>query len=159
MPQKTIYVREEDQGLWERAAKVSDGSLASVLADALRAHVERHAAASQDLPAEGAAIAAPHGEKMIQLDIRLFTDDIAGAGKIIPKHAWDTGMVTVQTNPSHGLKKGNPIPFNSLLELPGAIEKLLLKQEIVLHVGSRSRKYMHSGPAKAQRSKNRKSSK
>ena len=159
MPQKTVYIRHEDLPLWEEAAKLSDGSLASVLADALRAHVERHAAVSKDSPQDGRAIAAPHGEKMIQLDVRLFTDEIAGPGKIIPKHAWDTGMVTVQTNPSHGLRKGEPIPFNSLLELPIAIEKLFLKKGIVLHAGSRSRKYLRTAPVKSPAPKNRKASK
>src|SRR5260370_17640696 len=118
MPQKTVYIRDEDLPLWEEAAKLSDGSLASVLADALRAHVERHAAVSQDTPQDGRAIAAPHGEKMIQLDVRLFTDEIPGPGKIIPKHAWATGMVTVLTNPSPRLNKGDPIPSNSLLHFP-----------------------------------------
>jgi hypothetical protein len=159
MPQKTVYIRDEDLPLWEQAARLSDGSLASVLADALRAHVERHSSVTQDSPQEGRAIAAPHGEKMIQLDVRLFTDEIASPGKIIPKHAWDTGMVTVQTNPSHGLKKGEPIPFNSLLELPVAIEKLFLKKGIVLHAGSRSRKYFRTAPVKSPAPKNRKASK
>src|SRR5712692_9174330 len=116
MPQKTVYIRDEDLPLWEQAAKLSDGSLASVLADALRAHVERHSAVTQDSPQEGRAIAAPHGEKMIQLDVRLFTDEIAGPGKINPQHAWDPGIVPVQAKPSPRLKKGEPIPFNSLLE-------------------------------------------
>jgi len=144
VPQKTVYVREEDRELWERAAKLSDGSLASVLADALRAHLDRHAAVSHDSPQDGPAIAAPFGEKMIQLEIRLFTDEIASDGKVIPKHAWDTGMVTVQTNRSHGLRKGDPVPLNSLLELPASIEKLLLKQGIILHSGSRSAKYVRT---------------
>jgi hypothetical protein len=84
MPQKTVYIRDEDLPLWEEAAKLSDGSLASVLADALRAHVERHSAVTQDSPQEGRAIAAPHGEKMIQLDVRLFTDAVAGRARSFP---------------------------------------------------------------------------
>jgi hypothetical protein len=39
------------------------------------------------------------------------------------------------------LERGEPIPFNSLLELPIAIEKLFLKKGIVLHAGSRFRRY------------------
>lgn len=151
MPQKTIYIRDEDLDVWDRAARVSEGSVASVLADALRAYLDRRAAVTEEDVPGGAAISAPHGEKMIQLDIRLFTDDIAGPGKIVPKHAWDTGMVTVQTNLSHGLKKGNPIPFNSLLDLPGSIEQVLIRQGIILHSGSRSRKYLRSNAPKGPR--------
>jgi hypothetical protein len=159
MPQKTVYVREEDRELWEQAAKLSEGSLASVLADALRAHLDRHAAVSDDSAQDGPGVTAPFGEKMIQLEIRLFTDEIAPKGKVIPKHAWDTGMVTVQTNSTHGLRKGDPVPFNSLLELPVAIEKLFLKQGIILHSGSRSGKYLRCRPTTGHAPSKRKASK
>jgi hypothetical protein len=148
MPQKTVYIREQDRELWDQAGQLSDGSLAGVLADALRALLDRHAAVNQEIEDDGQSIAAPFGEKMIQLQIRFFTDEIAADGKILPKHAWDAGMVTVQTNESHGLAKGQPVPFNSILELPTAIEKQIIKQGIVLHSGSRSSKYLRSRPAK-----------
>ncbi len=112
MPQKTVYVREEDRELWERAAKLSDGSLASVLADALRAHLDRHAAVSHDSPQDGPAIAAPFGEKMIQLEIRLFTDEIASAGtrewsRFRPTEATGSGRVILcrLTHSSNSLRR------------------------------------------------------
>jgi hypothetical protein len=40
MPKKTIYVRDADQELWERAEQLAGGSLSGLLADALRRYVD-----------------------------------------------------------------------------------------------------------------------
>ncbi len=40
MPNKTIYVRERDVGLWERAEELAGGNVSALLAEALRRFVE-----------------------------------------------------------------------------------------------------------------------
>ena len=40
-------------------------------------------------PAAIEALAAKHGQKMLEVRVRFWTDDIAGKkGEIIPKHTW-----------------------------------------------------------------------
>jgi hypothetical protein len=89
------------------------------------------------------AIKAAKDENMIELRVRFWTNDIApGKDMIEPKHAWDTGMVQVTANPSHGLKSINPIPFHSLLDLPRAIEKAIIECDLTLLSCPRSAKYL-----------------
>lgn len=40
MPNKTIYVREADVGLWEEAEKLAGGNVSGLIADALARYVE-----------------------------------------------------------------------------------------------------------------------
>lgn len=85
---------------------------------------------------------AKHGQKMIEVKVRFWTNDIAeGEGKVVPKHAWTSGVVRVDKNASHDITPGKPVPFNSLLDVGAAIEKVLLEHGIVLHASSRMRKY------------------
>ena len=85
---------------------------------------------------------ALHGEKTIELSVRFWTDEMASEkGQIVPKHAWAGGMVHAVRNESHGIVSGEPVPFNSLMELPLAIERVLLAQGIVLHAANQMRKY------------------
>ena len=77
---------------------------------------------------------AKYGEKMIEVRIRFFTDKIAeGEGQIRPKHAWASGMVRMQRNESHGITPKNPRPFNSLMDIPGVVERVLIQHGIKLH--------------------------
>ena len=77
---------------------------------------------------------AKHGEKMISINVRLWTDEIASEkGKIRPKHAWAYGTIRLERNSSHGIESGKAIPFNSLRKLPETIEKVLTDAGIVLH--------------------------
>ena len=86
---------------------------------------------------------AKHGEKMIQISVRFWTDGIANVkGEIIQKHAWSHGVVNLETNHAHNIRPNSPIPFNSLMELPTAVEKVLIRQNIVLHSSSRMAKYI-----------------
>lgn len=89
--------------------------------------------------------AAKQGEKMIELRIRFWTDSLADEkGKILPKHAWASGVVGVQANKSHGISPQDPVPFNSIMELMSAIEKVILAQGITLHTSRKMRKYFDS---------------
>ena len=86
---------------------------------------------------------AKHGEKMIEVRVRFWTDAIAAEpGRIIPKHAWTSGVVRMERNEAHGITPSAPVPFNSLLELPLAIEKALLSHGINLHPSRKMKKYV-----------------
>lgn len=85
---------------------------------------------------------ATHGEKMIEVKIRFWTNNIAeGQGKIIPKNAWSSGVVRMEPNESHGIRPLNPLPFHTLMDLPAVIEKVLINHGIVLHQSSKMKKY------------------
>jgi hypothetical protein len=89
-----------------------------------------------------AATDAAHGQKMIELRVRFWTNDIADdAGKVVPKHAWASGIVRVESNPAHGLKAKSPAPFNSLAELAAVVERVLIDHGVKLHPSTKERKY------------------
>jgi hypothetical protein len=74
--------------------------------------------------------------------VRFWTNDIAGPGLIKPKHGWDSGMIHVTANPSHRLKSIKEVPFQSLMDLPRAMEKVIIECEPTLLSGPRSAKYL-----------------
>jgi hypothetical protein len=84
---------------------------------------------------------AKHGDKMIELRVRFFTNGIARAkGKIVMKNAWDGGFVAMDSNESHGISPKPPKPFNSILQLQAVIADVLTDHSIVLHRGQKLRK-------------------
>jgi len=84
-----------------------------------------------------------HGEKMIEVKIRFWTNDIAEEKrKIKAKHAWSSGVVRMESNKSHGIVPGNPRPFHSLLDIGAVIEKVLIEHDIVLHPSRKMSKYV-----------------
>jgi hypothetical protein len=93
---------------------------------------------------------AAHGERMIEVKLRFWTDTLAEKGSVIPKHAWSAGVVRMERNNSHGIVPGAPKPFNSLLDIGAVIEKTLLEQGVVLHPSQRMRKYFSDAPKKAK---------
>lgn len=85
---------------------------------------------------------AIHGERMIEIKVRFWTNDLAqGKGQIIPKHAWSSGVIRIDANKSHGIIPSEPIPFQSLMDIGHAMEKCLLEHGIQLHPSKRARKY------------------
>lgn len=88
---------------------------------------------------------AAWGKRMIEIRVRLWTDSIAdGKGRVIPKHAWDAGVVRIDANQTHEIVPKNPIPFNGFAELPAKIEKVLIEHGVQIHLGRRARKYLIS---------------
>jgi len=87
---------------------------------------------------------ALEGERTIKLEIYFFTNKLAKDGHVQPKHAWAAGMVTIAANETHGIGGGSPVPFHSLLGIPAAIEKVLKKRGVRLHVTREMKKYMES---------------
>jgi hypothetical protein len=86
---------------------------------------------------------AKYGQRMIEVQVRLWTDDLAGAkGRIRPKHAWGAGVVVIARNDAHGIVARDPVPFNSLMEIPGKIEKVLIDHGIEIHPSNRMAKYI-----------------
>ncbi len=81
-----------------------------------------------------ASLEAKQGEKMIEVKLRFWTNDISSEqGKVIPKNAWTSGVVHIERNKSHGIIPKNPIPFHSLLDVGSVIEKVLIEHGIVFH--------------------------
>jgi hypothetical protein len=94
-------------------------------------------------------INAPHGEKMLTLTVRFWTNDIAPDGQFA-KHAWTAGWVTLDRNEAHGLV-GKPIKavFHTLLDLPRAIQDVLTEAGITLHLSPQMAKYVADAPEAA----------
>jgi hypothetical protein len=83
------------------------------------------------------------GEKMIEVRVRFWTDELAdGAKQIRPKHAWTSGVVRMARNESHDIRPENPRPFNSLMDLPRIIEMVLIEHGIKLHRIGKTAKYI-----------------
>jgi hypothetical protein len=92
--------------------------------------------------AKGRDVIAHHGEKMIEVKIRFWTDGIAdGVDRVRPKHAWASGVVRMERNAAHGIRPKKPVPFNTILDLQASIEKALIQHEIRLHPSNKMRKY------------------
>jgi hypothetical protein len=84
---------------------------------------------------------AVQGEKMIEIRIRFFTNNIAQEkDRVIPKHCWDSGMISMEKNTLHEIHPATPKPFPSLSALQGDIEKVLTNHGIVMHHSRRSKK-------------------
>ncbi len=89
-----------------------------------------------------ASLEAKQGEKMIELKLRFWTNDISPKpGKVIPKHAWAAGVVRVERNNSHEIEPSKPQLFHSLLDVGSVIEKVLIEHGIILHPSRKMRKY------------------
>ena len=89
------------------------------------------------------SLEAEPGEKMIEVKVRFWTNNIAaGPNRVIPKHAWTSGVVRMERNRSHGIEPGNPKPFHSLLDVTAIIEKVLINHGVVLHPSRTMKKYV-----------------
>lgn len=98
-------------------------------------------------PAPGKERAAEHGERMIEVKIRFWTNDIAEAeGNVRPKHAWASGVVRMERNRTHGIVPKSPVIFHTLLDLNASIEKILIQHGIQLHSPRKMKKYFSSDP-------------
>jgi hypothetical protein len=92
------------------------------------------------------ALEARHGERMIEIKLRFWTNDIATeAGQIIAKNAWTSGVARMERNTSHGITPQNPVPFHSLLDIGAVVEKVLIAHGVVLHPSRRMKKYLKRG--------------
>jgi hypothetical protein len=84
---------------------------------------------------------AKHGDKMIEIRVRFWTDGISDQqDTVIPKHAWDSGVVVMDGNRSHGITPASPQPFNSILDLISVLGKVLVDHGVTLHTNRKSRK-------------------
>jgi hypothetical protein len=84
---------------------------------------------------------AAHGEKMIELTVRFWTNNLAEEGQIVPKHAWASGVVKLEPNATHGIDASRPTPFQSLPDLFSKIEQLMIEHGVTLHPSRVERKY------------------
>jgi hypothetical protein len=92
---------------------------------------------------------ARYGERTIVITVRFWTNKIAEKrGHVIPKVCWDKGVIDVLENHSHGLKRLNdPIPFNSIAEIPAKIEQIFKQKGIKVLHGSTTRKIYPRPPS------------
>lgn len=95
-----------------------------------------------------AAKEAKWGERMIEVKVRFWTNDIADKG-ILPKHGRCRGVVRIKSNKAHGIKAEPAVQFNSMAEISLAIEKCLIANGITLYESPRERKYR--APSKRRR--------
>jgi hypothetical protein len=80
---------------------------------------------------------------MIELKVCFWTDGIAEVrGLIRPKHAWTRGEVRITRNDAHQIVPVRGYKFNSLMEMLGAVEKVLMAHGIQLHLCSKMDKYV-----------------
>ena len=88
---------------------------------------------------------AKHGKRMIEVRVRFWTNDLAdGKGRICPRHAWGAGVVRLDPNDAHGIVGGEPVPFNSLAEIPAKVEKVAHRRRRDEHHNSTRMKRYHS---------------
>ena len=91
---------------------------------------------------DAASLIAKQGEKMIEIKLRFWTNNLSPEeGKVIPKHAWTSGVVRIEPNKSHGIDPQSPRPFHTLLDVGSVIEKVLIEHGVVLHSSRKMRKY------------------
>lgn len=89
------------------------------------------------------SLEAKQGEKMIEVKLRFWTNNISPEpGKVLPKHAWSSGVVRIERNKSHSIEPGTPRPFHSLLDVGAVVERVLIEHGIVLHPSRKMKKYM-----------------
>jgi hypothetical protein len=87
-------------------------------------------------------VEAAQGQKMIEVTIRFWTDDLAEQpGHVVPKKCWSSGVVRVSPNQSHGITGKNPVPFNSLSQIVPTIEELFIAHGIKVVPSSHERRY------------------
>jgi hypothetical protein len=80
---------------------------------------------------------------MIEIRVRFWTNDLAdGKGRVRPKHAWGSGVVRMAPNRTHDINPGTPVPFNSMADLSGKIERVLIEHGVTIHRSDRERRYM-----------------
>jgi len=92
---------------------------------------------------EGGVARERKEKKMIQVRIYPWTGGmVPEKGRVLPKHAWDCGHVTLPANSLHGIRAGGSKRFRTLLQLGSAIEELLRENGITIHTGRGSRKCM-----------------
>ncbi len=84
-----------------------------------------------------------HEERMIEVKIRFWTDDIAAVeGNILPGHARSSGLISVEPSEAHEIVPKSPVSFHSLMDITSALEKVLIENGIVLHQSKMMKRYL-----------------
>jgi hypothetical protein len=66
----------------------------------------------------------------------------AVSGERHPPKSFSDGIVRIERDRLQGILHTKDVTFNSMLELPAAIEKALIGAEVKLHPSTRTRKYI-----------------
>jgi hypothetical protein len=92
---------------------------------------------------EATEVEARHGQKMIEVVVRFWTDELAeGRDAVVPKHCWSSGVIRMALNPTHGIKGLRPLPFNGLADIVPKIEELFVDHGIKVHPDRRTQRYL-----------------
>jgi hypothetical protein len=83
------------------------------------------------------AVEAEYGKKSIKVTLYFWTDNLGGEGKILPKHAWDSGMVYVGANKEHRISKTKNVRFPSLPQIGESVKKAVMEAGVILHPSPR----------------------
>jgi hypothetical protein len=67
-------------------------------------------------------------------------------GAVLPGHAMTKGVVRMDRHSAHGVGGGRARPFNSLMEIPATLERVLMDQGITLHACGKMRRYLRARP-------------
>ena len=78
------------------------------------------------------AVKANYGEKTIKVTLSFWTNGHADKGYVVPKHAWDSGMVHVAVNKTHGIASISGVKFRSLSEIGDSVRTALEKSGVHL---------------------------
>src|SRR5260221_715761 len=81
---------------------------------------------------------AAQAERMIEVKLKFWTANLGVLGRVVTKHAWTSGVVRIERSETHGIVPGPPRTFQSLLDLGGVIEKVLIEHGVTLHVSKTS---------------------
>ena len=100
--------------------------------------------------ARARAVKANHGEKTIKVTLNFWTDNFAVKGKVVPKHAWDSGLLYVAANKTHGIPTQRSVRFSSLSDVGESVRKALREAGVRL-----SRAHTQNLPATQIRSLSR----
>ena len=75
---------------------------------------------------------ARHGEKTIKVTLNFWTNQHAKKGKVVQKHAWDSGLLYVAANKTHGIRNQKSVRFSSLSNVAESISKALREAGVTL---------------------------
>lgn len=79
------------------------------------------------------SVTAKHGEKMIEVRLRFWTNDISPIkDEILPKQGWTAGKAYMVKNDAHGIAGKANTQFNSLLQIGEAVGKVLVAEGVTL---------------------------
>ena len=86
-----------------------------------------------------------NSNRMISIELKFFVNDMNENNDIEPGHMWDQGTIHLLPNAQHGILERKVEHFHSLMDISGALERLIWDNGLKVHVGGRSINYVDKG--------------